>query len=607
MSIIGILLYEILKLKEELAATKQSTCTKIENTLKVDTNGKMRKSLNQFSPNQDQLQIYLNQLRASGSSVWCWGTKHTNRICHFRHLCYVSDVQSFVFFHGTNSTIVGVPKDRFDPALLDLSSVENHNAKYFNFVDVPLWAVDEMLFNVDVIEMPSLMFSRFHPDNIMHVIHDDLFPLYITLQMLQFYVDDSFDVQLLFADGHNDGEYSDLYEMFTTCVPIELAKLAEDNMPSGRSGSLCFSDVYVGLSKHSTWYQYGFYEPQGPLPHATVTSQDIHQFTRFILRKLRITNNKQNDQAVLVTRKETRLIINDMELCLALSKHLQMKVVTVSLETHSIEQVVDIFNHATLIIGMHGSLLVFSMFLPAGGIIIELFPFGINPEHYTPYRTLAKIPQMDLVYRSWQNSDRSKSIPHPDRPKELGGIHHLSEEEQYLILDSNQVAPHLCCSDPAWLFHIYQDTIVNVDDVLALVDSGLNERQEILKNRSLGYDQSKQEMDSTFTKHPAPVDIICGITCNSEIDVGDRCPSSLHCHWKSPWNSKYIGDVTYEIWVQKVGENQYKTYSVSTNEFSENVNFDKSAQYYVWIRAFVDGVPGSVTFTNCNMTLLTND
>ena len=64
------------------------------------------------------------------------------------------------------------------------------------------------------------------------------------------------------------------------------------------------------------------------------------------------------------------------------------------------------------------------------------------------------------------------------RPPELnatrlkGGLGHLSEEARTNITEARFVPKHLCCEDPAWLYRIYSDTIVDViGKVVAMAES----------------------------------------------------------------------------------------------------------------------------------------
>ena len=174
---------------------------------------------------------------------------------------------------------------------------------------------------------------------------------------------------------------------------------------------------------------------------------------------------------MLLTRKHNRLILNDLDLSLVLATQLKLKVMAVGMETHSLSQIVSMLSKASVLIGMHGSLLSLAMFLPFGAIMVELFPYAVNPQHYTPYKTLASLPGMGIIYRSWRNMDPLHTIGHPTRQWDRGGISHLSEEDQKRIMDSPEVPRHLCCRDPEWLYRIYQDTIVDVQNVASLIKS----------------------------------------------------------------------------------------------------------------------------------------
>ena len=158
--------------------------------------------------------LFVKSLR-EGSSLFCTGHNKSTRICKFRYLCYHPIEDEYLFFHGPETIIHGVPSDRFNPALLDMSSVEDHNTQYFNYVDYPAYSIFNFP-NVTVIDDFSLIFHRFNPENIMHVFHDDLLPLYHTLRQFS---RNSLSVDLGFTlvmmDGRNEGTHFDLYKLFT--------------------------------------------------------------------------------------------------------------------------------------------------------------------------------------------------------------------------------------------------------------------------------------------------------------------------------------------------------------------------------------------------------
>ena len=76
------------------------------------------------------------ELREHGSSVLCQGKSNIDRRCVFHNLCYHPSLKDFVFLHSSHSIYEGIPEDRQQPALVDLSSVMDHNTQYFDYVDV---------------------------------------------------------------------------------------------------------------------------------------------------------------------------------------------------------------------------------------------------------------------------------------------------------------------------------------------------------------------------------------------------------------------------------------------------------------------------------------
>ena len=115
------------------------------------------------------------------TSARCTSTQtHHDRQCTFQNLCYWPRHKTFVAVHGPDTVMDGLPEDRFTQAVADMSGVKGHNTMFFEFADVPQ---STLLGRPIYMETGQhVIFRRFHPDNIMHVLHDDLLPLFHTLQ-----------------------------------------------------------------------------------------------------------------------------------------------------------------------------------------------------------------------------------------------------------------------------------------------------------------------------------------------------------------------------------------------------------------------------------------
>ncbi|XP_078368595.1 protein O-linked-mannose beta-1,4-N-acetylglucosaminyltransferase 2-like [Oculina patagonica] len=518
----------------------------------------------------------LDSLR-EGSSFWCTGHSKSTRICKFRHLCYHPVQDEYLFFHGPETVLDGVPNDRFDPALLDMSSVEDHNTQYFNYIDYPVAAL-ESFSNITMLDDFSFIFHRFNPDNIMHVFHDDLLPLYHTVRQFsqsKFPVD--LEYRIVMMEGWNEGDYFHLYKLFTNKTLLLKKDLKKANH------LMCFQYGVVGISKYTTWYQYGFKEPQGPLPHVSLTGGYVQHFTKFIKRRLGLENKlfhaSDSSYVVLCSREHNRLIINELDLSMAIARQLNKQVIRVSMATHSFKEQVQLVSKASALIGMHGSILILAMFLPPGAKLIELFPFGINPDNYTPYRTLVELPGMNIVYASWRNELEDNTVTYPDETPEAGGIYHLSEEEQEDIANTKEVPSHLCCSNPHWLYRIYQDTIIDIQSLLSIIESTEN-KQKILA--------TGQEPAHDYKLYPSKV-----INVKCQLPPEEPQPT-LWLSWKPSINLPFFTskDVKYEVWIQQGGRDDYVAYILDITEYMFKENLSRNTHYNIWVRCIVNEMTG---------------
>lgn len=386
------------------------------------------------------------------SSVFCNGD-NDNIECRFENLCFHQD--QFWYFHGVDTKEIGLP--RALPLKLDLSSVKDHNTKYFNYVNrtsLPL-TVERVTF----IQKKSILFHRFNPHNLMHVIHDDLFPFHHTKR--QYFP--RHEVLAVFMEGRDRGPFYDLYKMFMSEI-VTKATLGSFT---------CFENVVIGVSQKVTWYQYGFHKPQGPINIQGYPRDEIQMFKNNFLKQLNIESDDEPPSTiVLFKRYHTRRIVNEMKLIFKLSTNFKCVVTSLDLEEDSMDHIIKTISNARILIGVHGAHLVTSLFLPPNALVVELFPFGIPSENYTPYKTLAEL--VNVSYIAWENVREEDSFSFPDRPPELGGIIHLSEEKQREIVATKRIKRHLCCDDIFWLFRIFQDIRVDIDSLVLVIKTKLN-------------------------------------------------------------------------------------------------------------------------------------
>lgn len=531
----------------------------IEHTSQLEEELQLTRQSQEFSQVRIDYHGALLALQEHGTRMVCTGKMHTDRICRFDYLCYCTEAEEFVFFHSNTSVMLpNLGPRRFQPALLDLSSVEDHNTQYFNFLELPAAALKFMPKPVFVPDV-TLILNRFNPDNLMHIFHDDLLPIYYTMQQ---YSDLDEEARLVFMEGWSEGAHFDLYRLLSSKQPL----LKEQLKTFGKL--MCFTKSYVGLSKMTTWYQYGFVQPQGPKANILISGNEIRQFASFLVERLNITREEGDDYIVVFKRTTNRLILNEAELLLALAQEFQMRTVTVSLEEQSFNSIIQIISGATILVSMHGAQMITSMFLSRGAAVVELYPYAINPEQYTPYKTLASLPGMDLQYVAWKNTMEENTVTYPDRSWDQGGIIHLEKEEQERILSSKEVPRHLCCRNPEWLFRIYQDTTVDIASFLDVL-------RETLKKPKL----KKAKVVSTV--HPGRVR---EHKCQTSVQASNE--AKLSVSWQIPWNLKYlkVKEVKYEVWIQEQGENTYMPYILPHQNYTFSENIKPFTTYLVWVR-----------------------
>lgn len=452
------------------------------------------------------------------SDLTCRGTDRASRNCRVTNFCYEAKSDSLFVLKGEHSLWDNVPEPDADGILgefLDETTQREHNLFYLDlaiededFFTTQMDRLDVRLYNdsltpsiqnaalpndkvrLTIVEEPTLFVRRFYPFNVMHILHDDF--LGYAEQWDHWELSKRPGSRLVVYDHGHANAHDQIYDWLGPKMQRIHDIMAWPHWvgdeKTRREEYVCFKEAIIGTSKEQTWYQYGYFEPQGPLPDLRANGQRIREITGKVLCHLQqepwdIAQQQRIIEAILEHKKATsgdgiigifsrklnRLILNEEQLAKGLEEAFGLPVVFLRMEEMSLNSISKYMRRTAIAFGMHGSLLAMSMFMPPGAILIEGYPYGVPPENYTPYKTLCNLPQMKLTYRAWKCMDREAVVGHPDRPADKGGIKHLSQEEQQAILESTTIEPHLCCSNPYWLYRIYQDTRVNMGEVVGLI------------------------------------------------------------------------------------------------------------------------------------------
>jgi protein O-mannose beta-1,4-N-acetylglucosaminyltransferase len=394
-------------------------------------------------------------------------------------LCYVPLEKQFIFILSNNSIISGVTNIN-DLKTIELSSVTNHNGFIMKLI---VATKDNAILRRNLITVArGFILWRFKWDNIMHVIHDDLLPLYTTYENIctgnvhkcasKYHV--------AFADEGELGPLSEWYNIFSRSEPIILHR-------GGRNNIICFEEGQTGLNGDSVWFQYGFGIPQGPIADTRITRNKLRQFSEFVVDKFKvpISQNLRSINIVFFSRKINRKILNEDSVLKTIEdvyreifpNSSKLRILNVDFTTNDTRHILSCLLQSQIVVGMHGSAMILTIFLKPGSVIIELFPFGINPQHVSPVKAICDLPDIGLIYNSWSNSEVENTVTYADAPPLLGGISHLSVAEQEQITSISDIPAVKCCHNPAYLYRMFQDTVVGEDFNVVLKTAFLKQKR----------------------------------------------------------------------------------------------------------------------------------
>ena len=346
---------------------------------------------------------------------------------------------------------------------------------------------------------PTLLMKRFLPTNTMHLLHDEILPGLATVlyhKRLREKVADRLVVALDdFGPTASDDMMTWLGQFWRLNNLQANLRMKNGLKPDEFLDYICFREAYIGLDSPSTsWYHYGFEEAQGPIEGVDkeLIGNNLRSAADWIKdeilgkgEKLEAANvlemfedlkkqrrGRKQPIITIISRTQTRLILNEKELQQKIQKSFPMaRVQFIRHETSGIEDLIAEVADSIVLIGMHGALMSLATFLPPESILIEMFPYGIPAEKYTPYKTLAELPTMKIRYASWVNpiKDEPFNVGHPEREYTQGGLKNFPASYQAGIRDSETVPEHKCCYSPFWLYKIFQDSHVQPESIIDLI------------------------------------------------------------------------------------------------------------------------------------------
>lgn len=348
---------------------------------------------------------------------------------------------------------------------------------------------------------PALLIKRYLAMNSMHLLHDEVLPGLATV-LHHKKLRESVEMRLIVTlddagPNPNDVMMSWLGQFWNMNNLQAVIRFKNGLNPETHLDYICFKEAYIGMDSSATsWYHYGFEQAQGPIKGTDkmTVGKNVREMIEWIkdelfhdsnvkkltetdvldhLKTLKSENVTESRVKILIaSRTMTRKILNEEELKAKLEIAFpSAQVQFIRQETMEVEELIMEISGAVVLIGMHGALLALSAFLPPGALLIEMFPFGIPAENYTPYKTLALLPSMNIKYVTWINprEDEPFNRGYINRPYTLGGLKHLPASYQNGIRTTKTVPKHRCCYSPFWLYRIFQDTLVDAEDIIKII------------------------------------------------------------------------------------------------------------------------------------------
>lgn len=400
--------------------------------------------------------------------------KRPVRMCHMKGVCwnlYSGSIEISPALRAGSQ----IPKEQLT---LSLNGLRGNFVTALNINQLP-WHREK---NVTVahVETPTLFLRRYMAINTMHLFHDDFLPALATIlqNKILFEADDRLIVAMDAFYEENHEKFLHWLGNFFGIDGLQASiRYQAGFKPDQMLDYICFEDAVVGIDPVSTsWYQYGYFErPQGPIKVSpeteAIVAENIATAVQWIKQNLDLEAFSNDANFIsIVSRTKTRLILNELEL----EKDIQTAypdnpVQFIRAEGADLVDLIAAFSESKVVIGIHGALLALTAFSPPGAKLIEIFPFAIPAQNYTPFKRLAGL--LNITYHAWVNprEESPYNIGHPEASQYNGGLGHLPPSYAAGVMATKTVPEHVCCYSPFWIYRIFQDTHVNTTAISELI------------------------------------------------------------------------------------------------------------------------------------------
>jgi hypothetical protein len=203
-------------------------------------------------------------------------------------------------------------------------------------------------------------------------------------------------------------------------------------------------------------------QPITPTTHASDILSMVHStYPSAIISLLGLTHVYPNRPLVtLISRRNKRVILNEPELVRIL-RSMHVDVVVASLETMPLYEQVLLFRRTSVLVGMHGSGLINSIFMHPGTALVQLMPYKVASGG-----SFFQFPaeERGVHYFEWMNPNKDKSVFH----WHFLGDDYATRRDDILSQGSG------CCGQNIYFsFWINQDTWVDEAAFTSIISKAL--------------------------------------------------------------------------------------------------------------------------------------
>ncbi|PIN09471.1 protein O-GlcNAc transferase [Handroanthus impetiginosus] len=209
-------------------------------------------------------------------------------------------------------------------------------------------------------DIPAVIFSSGISGNLFHEFNDIMIPLFITTKHFQSRV-------FLILEDYKPSFVTKFSKVISRLSSYEVMN------PAANGSVHCFSGMILGLKYHDNL---------ALNPRDIPGGHSMHDFRQFLAEtydlKFKHVSHIRKPTLMLISREKTRKFLNEDEM-VTMIKELGFRVIVArTKEAKNLNKFANIVNSCGVLVGAHGAGLTNELFLPAGAVMVQVEPLGME-------------------------------------------------------------------------------------------------------------------------------------------------------------------------------------------------------------------------------------